>query len=156
LAGLDIVIAEPEIELDLLRRRDGPPGAHVSVMGEPVEQSASEAFGAEHLGPFVSGRDLKCCVDREVVLSRCGFPWEKTTKRPIASPDFLRAALNEGNDVRLSSRKAACSSMAPPSSTGNPGSVYTNCETALDANRKQSVPANLCGITEFISLIVTK
>jgi hypothetical protein len=28
-------------------------------------------------------------------------------------------------------RKAACSSMAPPSSTGNPGSVYTNCETAL-------------------------
>jgi hypothetical protein len=33
--------------------------------------------------------------------------------------------------VRLSLRKAACSSMAPPSSTGNPGSVYTNCETAL-------------------------
>jgi len=41
------------------------------------------------------------------------------------------AALTEGNDVRLSSRKAACSSMAPPSSTGNPGSVYTNCETAV-------------------------
>jgi hypothetical protein len=27
--------------------------------------------------------------------------------------------------------RAACGSMAPPSSTGNPGSVYTNCETAL-------------------------
>jgi hypothetical protein len=40
------------------------------------------------------------------------------------------AALTEGNDVRLSSRKGACSSMAPPRSTGNPGSVYTNCETA--------------------------
>ena len=44
------------------------------------------------------------------------------------SPDFLRAALTEGTDVRLSSRKAACSSMAPPSFTGNPGSVYTDCE----------------------------
>jgi hypothetical protein len=59
-----------------------------------------------------------------------------------ALPDFLQeirvsriscsAALTEGNDVRLSSRKAACSSMAPPSSTGNPGSVYTNCETAVE------------------------
>jgi hypothetical protein len=53
-----------------------------------------------------------------------------TTKGDVAPPDFLRAALTEGNHVRLSSRKAACSSMAPPSSTGNPGSVYTNCETA--------------------------
>jgi hypothetical protein len=33
--------------------------------------------------------------------------------------------------VRLSSRKAACSSVAPQSSTGNPGSVYTNSETAI-------------------------
>jgi hypothetical protein len=33
--------------------------------------------------------------------------------------------------VRLSSRKAACSSVAPQRSTGNPGSVYTNCETAI-------------------------
>jgi putative endonuclease len=64
-------------------------------------------------------------------IERCGFPWKKTTGRPVASPDFLRAALTEDNDVRLSSRKAACSSMAPPSSTGNPGSVYTNCKTAL-------------------------
>jgi hypothetical protein len=49
----------------------------------------------------------------------------------VAPSDFLRAALTEGDDVRLSSRKAACSSMAPPSSTGNLGSVYTNCETAI-------------------------
>jgi hypothetical protein len=35
--------------------------------------------------------------------------------------------------VRLSSRKAACSSVAPQSSTGNPGLVYTNCETAPNA-----------------------
>jgi hypothetical protein len=39
----------------------------VSVMGEPVEQSVSKTFGSEHLGPFVNGRDLKCCVDQEVV-----------------------------------------------------------------------------------------
>ena len=44
----------------------------------------------------------------------------------------LRNRSSEGNDVRLSLRKAACSSMAPPSSTGNPASVYTNCETAVE------------------------
>jgi hypothetical protein len=33
--------------------------------------------------------------------------------------------------VRLSSQKVACSSVVPPTSTGNPGSVYTNRETAL-------------------------
>ena len=66
-----------------------------------------------------------------IKIARSGFPWEKSTKRSVAPPDFLRAALTEGNDVRLSSRKAACSSMAPPSSTGNPGSVYTNCKTAV-------------------------
>ena len=64
-------------------------------------------------------------------IARSGFPWEKTTKRSLAAPDFLHTALTDGNHVRLSLRKAACSSMAPPSSTGNPGSVYTNCETAL-------------------------
>src|SRR5580658_6038975 len=66
-----------------------------------------------------------------ITMARSGFPWEKTTKRRLAFPDFLRAALTEGNDVRLSLRKAACSLMAPPSSTGNPGLVYTNCETAV-------------------------
>ncbi len=45
--------------------------------------------------------------------------------------DFLQAALVESSDMRLSSRKAACSSVALQSSTGNPGSVYTNRETAL-------------------------
>jgi hypothetical protein len=68
-------------------------------------------------------------------IAKSGFPWEKTTKRSLAFPDFLRAALTEGNHVRLSSRKAACSLMAPPSSTGNPGSVYTNCETAVDCGK---------------------
>src|ERR1700689_736304 len=68
-----------------------------------------------------------------IKVARSGFPWEKTTKGDVAPPDFLRAALTKGNDVRLSSRKAACSSMAPPSSTGNPGSVYINCETAIAA-----------------------
>jgi len=58
-----------------------------------------------------------------IKIARSGFPWEKATKRYLAFPDFLRAALTEGNDVRLSSRKAACSSTAPPRSTGNPGSV---------------------------------
>ena|ERR1700677_4215290 len=54
----------------------------------------------------------------------------ETTKSDVAPPDFLHAALTEGDAVRLSSRKAACSSMAPPGSTGNPGSVYSHCETA--------------------------
>jgi hypothetical protein len=65
-------------------------------------------------------------------VARSGFPWEKTTKGDVAPPDFLRAALCEGNDVRLSLRKAAYSSMAPSRSTGNPGSDYTNCETAVE------------------------
>ena len=64
-------------------------------------------------------------------IARCGFPWEKTTKRRVASWISCRAALAENNDVRLSSRKVACSSVAPTTSTGNPGSVYTNCKTAL-------------------------
>lgn len=34
------------------------------VVGEPVERSASEAFGAEHLGPFGERRDMKCRVTR--------------------------------------------------------------------------------------------
>jgi hypothetical protein len=36
--------------------------------------------------------------------------------------------------VRLSSRKVACSSVFPTTSTGNPGSVCTNCETAYAVN----------------------
>ena len=43
-----------------------------------------------------------------IKVARSGFPWEKTTKGDVAPPEFLRAALTEGNDVRLSSRKAAC------------------------------------------------
>src|SRR5277367_4090769 len=45
-------------------------------------------------------------------------------------PGFPGRGTNRGHRVRLSSRKAACCSVAPTSSTGNPGSVYTNCETA--------------------------
>jgi hypothetical protein len=58
------------------------------------------------------------------------FLERKPRKGFFSFPDFLRAALTEGSDVRLSSRKAARSSMASPSFTGNPGSAYTNCETA--------------------------
>ena len=50
----------------------------------------------------------------------------------MAPEDFLGAALCEGNHVRLSSRKAAYGSMAPSRSTGNPGSDYTSCETAVE------------------------
>jgi hypothetical protein len=46
--------------------------------------------------------------DREV-----WFSLEENHKDPVAFPDFLHVALTEGNDVRLSLRKAACSSMAP-------------------------------------------
>src|SRR5665213_19354 len=66
-----------------------------------------------------------------IKVAKCGFPWEKTTKRPFAFPDFLRAALTEGNDVRLSLRKAACSSWSHQAPQEIRGSVYTNCETAL-------------------------
>jgi len=63
-----------------------------------------------------------------IKIARCGFPWEKTTKRPVASRISCIAALAEDNYVRLSSRKVACSSVVPPTFTGNPGSIYTNCE----------------------------
>jgi hypothetical protein len=63
-------------------------------------------------------------------VARCGFPWEKTTKRPVASRISCSAALAKNNDVRLSSRKVACSSVVPTTSTGNPGSVCIHCETA--------------------------
>ena len=36
-------------------------------MGEPVEQSASEAFGAEHLGPFGKRQRLEVLRGQEVV-----------------------------------------------------------------------------------------
>jgi hypothetical protein len=81
-----------------------------------------------------------------IKVARSGFPWEKTTKSDVAPPDFLRAALTEGIRVRLSSRKAAYSSVAPTSSTGNPGSIYTNCETAYAANlfdRERQKPDSL-------------
>jgi hypothetical protein len=71
-----------------------------------------------------------------IEIARCGFPWEKTTKRPIASRISCGAALAENNYVRLSSMKVASSSVVPPTSTGNPGSVYTNCETALAVMRE--------------------
>jgi hypothetical protein len=58
------------------------------------------------------------------------FSLEENHEKAYLFPDFLRAALTEDNNVRLSSRKAACGSMASPSFTGNPGSVYTNGETA--------------------------
>jgi hypothetical protein len=51
------------------------------------------------------------------------FSLGENHERRRGFPDFLRAALTESNDVRLSSQKAACSSMAPPRFTGNPGSV---------------------------------
>ena len=47
------------------------------------------------------------CGLREI--ARCGFPWEKTTKRPLAPRISCGAALAEDNLVRLSSRKVACS-----------------------------------------------
>jgi hypothetical protein len=66
-------------------------------------------------------------------IARRGFLWRKTTKKSFASRISCRAAPAEGNDVRLSSGKAACSSVAPPSSTGIRGSIHTYCETVLVA-----------------------
>ena len=66
-------------------------------------------------------------------IARRGFFWRKTTKKSFAFWISCRAAPAEGNDARLSSGKAACGSVAPPSSTGIRGSIYTYCETALVA-----------------------
>jgi hypothetical protein len=65
-------------------------------------------------------------------VARSGFPGEKTPNGDVA-PQISCAALylTDGNHVRLSTRRGACSSMAPPSYTGNPGSIYANCEAAL-------------------------
>ena len=54
-------------------------------------------------------------------------------------PGFPARGTSRGQRVRLSSRKAACSSMAPPTSTGNPGSIYTNCETAIAHNSNRLI-----------------
>jgi hypothetical protein len=57
-----------------------------------------------------------------------GHPGDLLRCRGQEMPRFIsRGSATPVDDLR----KAACSSMAPPSSTGNPGSVYTNCETAL-------------------------
>jgi hypothetical protein len=64
--------------------------------------------------------------DREV-----WFSLEENHEKGYRFPDFLHRSLAENRDVRLSSRKVAYSSVAPTTSTGKPGSVYTNCETAL-------------------------
>jgi hypothetical protein len=53
-----------------------------------------------------------------IKVARCGFPWEKTTKRPVASRISCSAALAENSDVRLSSWKVACSWVVPITSTG--------------------------------------
>jgi hypothetical protein len=64
--------------------------------------------------------------DREV-----WFFLEKKPRKDLSFPRIsCSAALAENNDVRLSSRKVAWSSVVPTTSTGNPGSVYTNCEIA--------------------------
>jgi hypothetical protein len=65
--------------------------------------------------------------DREV-----WFFLEKNHEKVYRFPDFLQ----RGTQLREAMCgflrwEAACSSVAPKRSTGNPGSVYTNCETAL-------------------------
>jgi hypothetical protein len=91
-----------------------------------------------------------------IEVSRSGFPWEKTTKGDVAPPDFLRAALIEGNDVRLSSRKAACSSMAPPSSTGNPGSAHINCETTIERFSQGASDATASSMASIGCLLLSR
>jgi hypothetical protein len=58
------------------------------------------------------------------------FLGRKPRKGPIAPRISCSAALAGNHYVRLSSKKVACGSVVPPTSTGNPGSIYTNCETA--------------------------
>jgi hypothetical protein len=66
------------------------------------------------------GRFRNYCGPMKV--ARSGFPWEKTTKGDVASVyTNCETALVERSDVRLSSRKAACSLVAPQRSTENPG-----------------------------------
>ena len=119
------------------------PDKNLSVSGELLNfrpYSRGQAFAHPGNGPRWPGEEIlqetlgieqfrKHCGLKKI--ARCGFPWEKTTKRPVAPRISCGAALAENNYVRLSSRKVAWSSAVPPTSTGNPGSAYTNCETAL-------------------------
>src|SRR5665213_3181648 len=66
-----------------------------------------------------------------IKIAKCGFPWEKTTKRTFATRISCSAPLAESNDVRLSSRKAACSPWSHLAPQEIRGSVYTHCETPL-------------------------
>jgi hypothetical protein len=60
--------------------------------------------------------------------------------------------------VRLSLRKVACSSVVPTTSTGNPASVCTNCETAYAVNsalrrRRPRGAQECCGQAEPFNLM---
>jgi hypothetical protein len=78
----------------------------------------------------------------------------------LAFPHFpSSAALAENKDVRLSSRKVACSSVAPTRSTGNSGSACVavhglsfGCWKRWDANPRRSEQC----ITRLIALIRMK
>jgi hypothetical protein len=59
--------------------------------------------------------------------------------------DFLQRGTGREHNVRLSSLKVACSSVVPTTSTGNPASVYTNCETALARGFGEQRNANPMG-----------
>ena len=78
------------------------PDKNLSVSGELLNfrpYSRGQAFAHPGNGPRWPGEEIlqetlgieqfrKHCGLKKI--ARCGFPWEKTTKRPVASPDFLR------------------------------------------------------------------
>jgi hypothetical protein len=50
----------------------------------------------------------------------------------FAPPDFLQCGTRRGQSCAAFFTESRMQFGGPPSSTGNPGSVYTNCETALE------------------------
>ena len=104
----------------------------VSALNPPIELSkinVSKRF-RNYCGPMRVGRVV--------------FLGRKPRKDPWISRISCNAALARISHVRLSSRKAAFRFMAPANSAVNPGSVYTNCETAVapEADHREAAPHN--------------
>jgi hypothetical protein len=121
-----------------------PPGLCRAALGLSAHAGQPDPPRAPGARSYTLEQFRNCCGLKKI--ARCGFPWEKTTKRPVAARISCSGALVERSDVRLSLGKAACSAVASQSSTGNPGSVYTHCETAPSKNLLSSTMAG--GYTE--------
>jgi hypothetical protein len=82
--------------------------------------------GAHELVAFIDHFAGVAAQDREGWSRLAG-----TTKRAFACPDFLQSGTRRGQLCAAFFTESRMQFGGPPSSTGDPGSVYTNCETAI-------------------------